>query len=213
MICDLDFAVKPLLAIDAKATKHILHGHWEVEELRCGAPVGADEIRAQSQERRKRSQTWERDHSAKQGLRSIVSRWGYANMDEEYVQSGWQAEATFWDFGSAVSSKWQAAGGHVQKSASRDLQQQKQLQDPQKRMLLCIASDCDTLLRSTSESARTHASSSAETSSESAQNVSVARNSRQTFTEQRATVTFTRICTTVLCCSMTQTRSKVLVSA
>ena len=39
----------------------------------------------------------------------------------------------FWDFGSAVSSQQQAAGDHVQKSASRNPQQQKQLQDPQQR--------------------------------------------------------------------------------
>ena len=38
--------------------------------------------------------------------------------------------ATFWDFGSAVSSQWQAASDHVQAPASSNLQQQEQLQDP-----------------------------------------------------------------------------------
>ena len=47
---------------------------------------------------------------------------GYVNMDEEHVQSGWQIVAMFWDFSSA-------AGDHVQKSASRELQKQKQPQD------------------------------------------------------------------------------------
>ena len=37
----------------------------------------------------------------------------------------------FWDFGSAASSQRQAVGDHAQASVSRNLQQQKQLQDPQ----------------------------------------------------------------------------------
>ena len=39
----------------------------------------------------------------------------------------------FWDFGSAVSLQRQATGDHVQKSSTRELQQQKQLQDPQQQ--------------------------------------------------------------------------------
>ena len=73
-------------------------------------------------------------------------------MDEENVWSGWQIVAMFWGLGSA-------AGDHVQKSASREPQQPKQLQDSQqllemsKRLLFYTALDYDTLRKSTSESA------------------------------------------------------------
>ena len=122
---------------------------------------------------------------------------GYPNMDEETVWCGWQVVSMFWDFGSAVSSQWQEAGDHVQKSASRDPQQQKQLQDSQQRQHAsgdCSRCCCSTLPRIVThcskrlrkvQTGRTHTSSSAETSSESVPNVSVARNSRQIFTEHR----------------------------
>ena len=60
----------------------------------------------------------------------------------------------FWDFGSAISSQRQAAGDHVQKSASRDPQQSQDPQQQQRtsRKKLYLASDCDTLPKSTSES-------------------------------------------------------------
>ena len=67
---------------------------------------------------------------------------GYANMDEENVQSGWQGVAMFWDFGSA-------AGDHVQKSGRSD---QQQSQDPQQQRASrncsrCQRGCCSTLLR------------------------------------------------------------------
>ena len=94
----------------------------------------------------------------------------------------------FWDFGSVVSSQRQAAGDHVQKSASVDPQQSQDPQQQQQRAsgncstLPRIATHCPNRLRK-AQKRRTHTRSSAETTSESAPNVSAVRNSRQIFTE------------------------------
>ena len=42
MMFDLGFEVKPVLAIDAKATEHILHrqGIWKLKHIGCGKLVG-----------------------------------------------------------------------------------------------------------------------------------------------------------------------------
>ena len=111
---------------------------------RTGHPVGVaylwvqDEIRSQRlRVRRVRSEENVADLGTKPLSKTVIAKHcltlGFVNMDEESVQSGWQIVAMFWDFGSAVSSQRQAAGDHVQKSASRDPQQQKQLQDSQQR--------------------------------------------------------------------------------
>ena len=162
-----------------------------------------DEIRSQRlRVRRVRSEEDVADLGTKPLSKTVIAKHcltlGYANMDEEIVLSGWQVAAMFWDFGSAVSSHRQAAGDHVQKSASRDPQQQKQLQDPQQQQRAsgncsrCQRGCCSTLPRIVThcsnrlrkvQTGRTHTSSSAEASSESAPNVSAARDPRQTCTE------------------------------
>ena len=70
----LGFAVKPVLNIDAKATEHILHRqgigklkHMDVAYL-CGCKMKSDHRDCECTESgvKKMSQTWERNHSAKQ---------------------------------------------------------------------------------------------------------------------------------------------------
>ena len=78
----------------------------------------------------------------------------------------WQVVAMFWDVRSAVSSLRQAAGDDgpevsLQRPAATEATAGSaaaagsigKLLEMSKRMLLYIASDCDTLLKSTSESA------------------------------------------------------------
>ena len=60
MMFDLGFAVKPVQAIDAKATEHILHRQG------IGKLKGRDQIECAESEAKKTSQTWERSRSAKQ---------------------------------------------------------------------------------------------------------------------------------------------------
>ena len=121
-------------------------------------------------------QTWEPSHSAKQRLRSTASPLGYVNMAEGNVQCERHVVAMFWDSGSAVSSQQQSAGDHVQTAATSNRSnqwQQKQRQQADQeinevftgdlekfsgarsgcqRDTSHIASDCDTELKSTSES-------------------------------------------------------------
>ena len=69
---DLGFEVKPVLAIDAKATEHILHrkgiGKLKHRDVAISVGAGRDQISentsAQNQDAKKMSQIWERSHSA-----------------------------------------------------------------------------------------------------------------------------------------------------
>ena len=92
----------------------------------------------------------------------------------------------------------QAAGDHALAPVSRSLQQQEQLQDPEwpqqasgscsgcqrrrRATLSQVLTHRPNLLRKV-QTGRIHTSSSAEMLSQSAPNVSVARNMRQTFTD------------------------------
>ena len=71
---DLGFTVKPVLAIDAKATEHILHrqGIGKLKHIDVAYLWVQDEIRSQRVQVRRVSgakkmlQTWERSRSAEQ---------------------------------------------------------------------------------------------------------------------------------------------------
>ena len=128
MMCDLGFAVKPVLAIDAKATEHILHrqGIGKLKHTDVAYLWVQDEIRSQRlRVRRVRIEENVADLGTKPLSKAVIAKHclalGCANMDEENVY-GEQVESMFWDFGSSVRSQRQAAG---------DPQRQKQLQDPQ----------------------------------------------------------------------------------
>ena len=87
--------------------------------------------------RRVRSEENVADLGTKTLSKAVIARHcltlGYVNMNEGNVWSECQVVAMVWDFVSAVSSQQQAAGDDVQRTASRDPQQQKQPQHPQQR--------------------------------------------------------------------------------
>ena len=129
MMCDLGFAVKPVLAID----EHILHrqGIGKLKHVDVPYLWVQDEIRSQRlRVRRVRSEENVADLGTKPLSKTVIAKHcltlGYVNMDEKNVMSGWQVVAMFWDNSSAPCD-------HVQKTASREPQQQKQLQDSQQR--------------------------------------------------------------------------------
>ena len=128
MMRDLGFAVKPVLTIDAKATEHFSPQarNWEVQAQRCGYRTRSDPRHCDCAESGAKNNV--ADLGTKPLSKTVSTKHcltlGYANMDEENVEIGWQVLAMFWDLSSAVSSQRQAAGDHVQKSASRDPQQQ-----------------------------------------------------------------------------------------
>ena len=203
MMCDLGFAVKPVLTIDAKATEHILHrqGIGKLKHIDVAYLWVQNEIRSQRlRVRRVRSEENVADLGAKPLSRTVIAKHCLilenVNMDGENVQSGWQVRCSGLRFSSQLSGRQQDTTSRSQPAET--LQQQKQLQDPQQQQrapgswsrcqrgfcstLPWIMTHCSNRLRKV-QPGRTHTSSSAETSSESAPNVSVARKSRQIFTE------------------------------
>ena len=110
MMCDLGFAVKPVLAIDAKAIEHMLHrqGIWEIEAHGCGVLVWVqDEIRSQRlRVRRVRSEENVADLGLKPLSKTVIAKHcltlGYMNMDEKMFRA--DRVVPKWGFGSAVSS-------------------------------------------------------------------------------------------------------------
>ena len=124
-MCDLGFAVKPVLAIDAKATEHILHkqGIGKLKHKDVAYRWVQDEIRSQRlRMRRVKTEENVADLGTKPDSKTRIAKLcltlGYTNMDEENVQSGWQIVAMLWDFGSAVSSQRQAASGQPTETRS-----------------------------------------------------------------------------------------------
>ena len=160
MMCDLGIAVKPVLAIDAKAIEHNLHrqGIGKLKQIDVAYLYPQDEIRSQRlRVRRVRSEENVADLGTKPLRQTVIAKHcltlGHTNMNEVNVWSGWLAVAMFWDFGSAVRSQRQPVGDHVHKSASFDVQQLKQLQDPQRQQRAsgncsrCQRGCCSTLPR------------------------------------------------------------------
>ena len=129
-----------MLAIDAKATGHILHwqGIGKLKHKEVAYLCVQDEIRSERlRVRRVRSEEKVADLGTKALSTAVIAKHclalGYVNMNQENVQMDRQIVAMFWDFGSAVSSQQQAAGDDVQRAPSRDPQQQKQPQHLQQR--------------------------------------------------------------------------------
>ena len=95
MMMGLGFAVKPVLAIDAKATEHILHRqgivklkHVDVAHLWVQERDQISETAsAQSQERRKRRRLWN-EAAQKNSDCKTLSRIGIHEHGCENVQSG-----------------------------------------------------------------------------------------------------------------------------
>ena len=97
MMCDLGFAVKPVLVVDAKVTEHILHrqGIGNLKHIDVAYLWVQDEIRSQRlRVRRVRSEENVADLGTKPLSKTLIAKHcltlGYVNMDEENVQSGWQ---------------------------------------------------------------------------------------------------------------------------
>ena len=91
-MCDLGFAVKPVLAIDVKATEHILHrqGIGKLKHIDVAYLWVQDEIRSQRlRVRRVRSEENVADLGTKPISKTVIAKHclmlGYVNMDEENV--------------------------------------------------------------------------------------------------------------------------------
>ena len=92
MMCDLGFAVKPVLAIDAKGTEHILHRHriGKLKHKDVAYLWVQDEIRSQRlRVRRVRSEENVADLGTKPLSKTAIAKHclalRYTNMDEENV--------------------------------------------------------------------------------------------------------------------------------
>ena len=92
MMCDLVFAVKPVLSIDAKATEHIIHsqGIGKLKHIDVAYLWVQDEIRSQRlRVRRVRSEENVADLGTKPLSKTMISKHcltlEYVNMDEENV--------------------------------------------------------------------------------------------------------------------------------
>ena len=92
MMCDLGFAVKPVLSIDAKATEHILHrkGIGKLKHMDVAYLLVQDEIRSQRlRVRRARSEENVADLGTKPLSKAVIAKnflaLVYVNMDEENV--------------------------------------------------------------------------------------------------------------------------------
>ena len=90
MMCYLGFAEKPVLAIDAEATEHILHrqGIWKLKHMDVAYLWVQDEIRSQRlRVRRVRSEESVADLGTKPLTKTVIAKHcltlGYTNMTEE----------------------------------------------------------------------------------------------------------------------------------
>ena len=116
LLRDLGYEMKPVLAIDAKATEHILHRqgigklkHIDVAHLWMQDDIRSKRLRVRSV----KSEENVADLGAKPPDKTVIAKHclalGYVNMAEENVQCERQVVAIFWGFGSAVSSQQQSA--------------------------------------------------------------------------------------------------------
>ena len=101
----------PVLAIDAKATEHILHRHGigKLKHIDVAYLWVQDEIRSQRlRVRSVRSEENVADLGTKALSKAVIAKHcltlGYVNMNEGNVSGECQVVAMVWDFGSAVSS-------------------------------------------------------------------------------------------------------------
>ena len=195
MMCDLGFAVKPVLTIDAKALEHILHrqGIGQLKHTDVAYLWVQDEIRSQIlRVGRVRSEENVADLGTKLLSKTVIAKHclklGYVDMDEENVQSGW-----LWRYsGTSVhSGRQQVTMSRSQPAETRSNRSKGRIRSSRRASRSCsrcqrgccstlpwIMTHCSNRLRKV-QTGRTHTSSSAE----SAPNVSVARKSRRIFTE------------------------------
>ena len=94
MMFDLGFAVKPVLAVDAKATEHILHrqGIGKLKHIDAAYLWVQDEIRSQRlRVRRVRSEENVADLGTKPLSKTVIVKhcltMGYMNMDEKMCRA------------------------------------------------------------------------------------------------------------------------------
>ena len=110
------YEIKPVLAIDAKATEHILHrqGIGKLKHIDVACLLMQDEIRSKRlRVRRVKSEEHVADLGTKPLSKAVIAQHcltlGCVNMAEENDQCERQVVAMFWDFG--FSSQLAAAVG------------------------------------------------------------------------------------------------------
>ena len=123
--------MKPVLAIDTKATEHITHrqGIGRLKHINVAHLWMQDEIRSRGcvyagSRVKKMLQTWETKPLSRAVIAKHCLMLGYAIMAEENVECERQVVAMFWDFGSTVSLQQQSAGDHAQTAASSNRRNQ-----------------------------------------------------------------------------------------
>ena len=118
LLRDLGYERKPVLAIDAKATEHILHrqGIGKLKHMDVAYLWRQDEVRS------RRLQV--ADLGTKPLSKAVIAKHcltlGYVNMRQEDAHMDRQS------WGCSGTSVQQAAGDHVQKAVSSEPQQRKQ---------------------------------------------------------------------------------------
>ena len=134
MMRDLGYEKRPVLAIDAKATEHILHrqGIRKLKHIDVAYLWIQDEIRSRRlQVRRVRSKDNIADLGTKPLSKAVIAKhctaMGYTNMSQEDALTDRQS------WGCSKTSGQYAAGDHVQKSSGREPQRRKQQQPPQQQ--------------------------------------------------------------------------------
>ena len=120
LLKDLGYEMKPVSAIDAEATKHILHrqGIGKLTYLWMQDEIRSKTLRVRSV----KSEEHVADLGTKPLSKAVIAKYcltlGCVNMAEGNVKSKCNDVAMFRDFGSAVSLQQQTAGDHVQAAAS-----------------------------------------------------------------------------------------------
>ena len=129
---DLGYEKKPVLAIDAKATEHILHrqGIGKLKHIDVAYLWIQDEVRSRRlQVRRVRSEDNIADLGTKPLSKAVIAKhctaMGYLNMSQEDAQMGHQS------WGCLDTLHQCAAGDHVQKTDRSEPQQRKHPQQRQ----------------------------------------------------------------------------------
>ena len=122
MLRDLGYEKKPVLAIDAKATEHILHrqGIGKLKHIDVAYLWIQDEVRSQRlRVRRIRSEDNVADLGTKPLSKAVIAKHcitlGYVNMSQENVCMDRQSQR---DSGIVLQ---QTAGDHVQRAISSQL--------------------------------------------------------------------------------------------
>ena len=117
LLKDLGYEMKPVLAIDAKATEHILHrqGSGRLKFLNVAFVWVQDEVRSKRL-RGRRVRKKLSDPGTKPLSKAVIAKQclalGYVKMAEENVSCERHVVAICWNLGSAVISL-HPAGDHV----------------------------------------------------------------------------------------------------